>query len=214
MRSAAGVRPLATRALRIIAVTAAAAFLVFLPVAGRFLHDVDPLVKADVIFVLAGARVERWLEAVDLYGEGWAPRIVLSAGPADHMEGTLRTRGISYPREGDLARIAVIASGVPSEAVAVLPDAVDNTAHEAAALRSALAGSPVRRIIVVTSPYHTRRAGFAFRRAFAGSGVDVRIRSTRYTESEPSRWWRRRGDIRYVVSELQKFVLYAAGVSE
>ena len=40
----------------------------------------------------------------------------------------LRARGVDYPREGDLARDAVIALGVPADAVTVLPGAVDNTA--------------------------------------------------------------------------------------
>ena len=30
--------------------------------------------------VLGGARVERWLEAVDLFKEGWAPAMVISPG--------------------------------------------------------------------------------------------------------------------------------------
>lgn len=213
MRSAAGVRFLATRALRIGFLAASAALLVFLPLAGRFLHVQDPLERANLIFVLAGARIERWLEAVDLYKEGWAPRIVLSPGPMDAVEGTLRARGVHYPREGELARQAVIASGVPSDAVSVLAPAVDNTAHEAAVLREALSGSGVTRIIVVTSPYHTRRTRLAFRRAFRGTGVTVSVRSTRYSESVPARWWARRADIRYVTSELQKFAVYLAGLS-
>ena len=39
--------------------------LVFLPFAGRFLRQADELQRADLIMVLGGARVERWLEAVD-----------------------------------------------------------------------------------------------------------------------------------------------------
>lgn len=214
MRSAAGVRSFVTRALRILLPAAVLGLLAFLPFAGRFLYAVDPLQRSDLIFVLAGARVERWLEAVDLYKEGWAPIVVLSPGPADPREAALRARGIPYPREGELARTAVIASGIPEEAVSILPDSVDNTAHEAVALRAALQGRPVARVIVVTSPYHTRRTGFAFRRAFRGTGVEVLVRGSRHTDSDPARWWRRRPDIRYVVSELQKFVFYAGGVSE
>ena len=37
---------------------------------GRYLQHEDPLQKADAIFVLAGTRLERPLEAVDLYKEG------------------------------------------------------------------------------------------------------------------------------------------------
>lgn len=215
MRSAAGLRPLATRTLRIVVATAALGFFLFLPFAGRFLDDDDPLEPADLIFVLAGERIERWLEAVELYHEGWAPRIVLSPGPVSPLETALRARGINYPREGELARDAVVASGVPSSAVAILADGVDNTAHEAAALLRMPGTGQLRRVIVVTSPYHTRRTGYAFRRAFAGTGVEVRVRGSRFAQTEPSRWWwRRRADIRTIVSELPKVILYMAGLGE
>ena len=215
MRSAAELRLLAARTLSVLVATATLAFFLFLPFAGRFLDDDDPLEPADLILVLAGARVERWLEGADLYKEGWAPRIVVSPGPVDPIEAELAARGIVYPREGDLAREAIIATGVPADAVAVLPDGVDNTAHEAVALLRAAEGRPLRRVIVVTSPYHTRRTGFAFRRAFAGTGVEVRVRGSRYSRADPERkWWRQRSDIRYVTSELPKLVLYAVGVAE
>src|SRR6185437_7348532 len=52
----------------------------FIADAGRVLQHEDPLSHADAIFVLAGTRAERWLEAVDLYREGYASTIVLSPG--------------------------------------------------------------------------------------------------------------------------------------
>ena len=214
MRRAAQLGILAARAAGAVLIVAFAALLLFLPFAGRFFAHQNPLEQSDVILVLAGARVERWLEAVDLYKEGWAPRIVISPGPVTRMEVELRTRGVRYPREGDLARDAVLALGVPAAAVTVLPDGVDNTAQEAAALKRNFSAAELRRLIVVTSPYHTRRAGFAFRREFADTGVRVVVRASRYSESEPARWWRHRGDVRYIVSELPKFLAYAAGLGE
>ncbi len=214
MRSAAGLRPLAIRALWITIGALVLGFIGFLPFAGRFLAHSDPLERADLILVLAGERVERWLEAVDLYKEGWAPRVAISPGPVAPIEAELKVRGIRYPREGELVRDAMIASGVPAEALAVLPNAVDNTAQEAAALVRMLRGTGLERVIVVTSPYHTRRAGFAFRRAFADTGVQVLVRGSRYSHSNPQRWWRRRADIRYIVSELPKLALYLTGLAE
>lgn len=214
MRSVASVWPRVTRTLRITSASLILCGLVFLPFAGRFLVHEDPLEPSDLILVLAGARTERWLEAVDLYQEGLAPRVVVSPGHVDAIEADLHTRGIRYPREGELARDAMVASGVPAEAVAVLPEGVDNTAHEAAALLFNVNTDAVRRVIVVTSPYHTRRTRYAFRRAFAGTGVQVLVRGSRYSTSNPSRWWRRRDDLRFVLSELPKLVLYLAGVRE
>lgn len=214
MRHAVGWWRLATGALGTAVVALIVGSLLFLPFAGRFLCQEDPLEPADLILVLAGARIERWLEAVDLYREGWAPAIVVSPGHVDEREDELRARGIPFPREGDLVRDAIVASGVPEAVVTVLPYGVDNTAHEAVALVQRTSSTAIRRIIVVTSPYHTRRTGLAFRRAFSDTGVRVLVRGSRHSESDPPRWWRRRPDVRFVLAELPKLLAYAAGVAE
>ena len=214
MSIAARVRP--RRALaRVCAALALAATLgtaAFLPFAGRFLIRDDPPEAVDAIFVLAGARVDRWLESVELYREQRGARIVLSPGPMRKPERDLRARGIRLPTEADLARDAMLQLGVPADAIAILPVDVDNTAHEAEAFRRYVEQSRWQRVMIVTSPYHTRRTGFAFRREFKGSPVRVLIRASRFDDSDPAHWWRHRADIRMVTSELQKLVMYALGL--
>ena len=201
------------RLCRILLTACAAAVLLFLPFAGRFFSAADPLQRGDAIVVLAGSRVDRWLEAVDLFKEGWAPRVVLSPGPVSTLEVKLRGEGLRLPREGDLARDAVLSLGVPADAVTVMPGGVDNTAAEAAALRRWLPPGP-HRVIVVTSTYHLRRAGYAFRREFAGTGTEIVMHGSRYTEARPTRWWSRRDDVRYLMNEMPKFLAYVLGLSE
>ena len=205
--------------VRVCACAVALAILaagVFFPFAGRFLVREDPLEPAEAIFVLAGARVNRWLEAVELYREGRAPLIILSPGRLEHAEMALRERGIRLPAEGEIAREAILQLNVPPDAVRVLPGSLDNTAHEAAALhafwRSAPPDRRMGRIIIVTSGYHTRRTGFAFRREFADAPVRLMVRASRFDEAQPARWWRHRADVRFVTSELQKLVLYTLGL--
>ena len=201
------------RFCRILFAACVAGALLFLPFAGRFFSTANPLQRADAIVVLAGSRVDRWLEAVDLFKEGWAPRVVLSPGPVSGLEVKLRGEGLKLPREGDLARDAVLSLGVPADAVSVMPGGVDNTAAEAAALRRVLPPG-TRCVIVVTSPYHLRRAGYAFRREFAGTGTEIVMHGSRYSEARPARWWSRRDDIRYLMNEMPKFLAYVAGLSE
>jgi uncharacterized SAM-binding protein YcdF (DUF218 family) len=197
----------------VVATLAAAAFL---PFAGRFLVREDPLEPADAIFVLAGSRVSRWLEALELYREGRAPLVLLSPGRLERSEMALRERGIRLPTEGEIARDAMLQLNVPPDAIRVLPGSLDNTAHEAAALHAYWRSAPperrMGRIIVVTSGYHTRRTRFAFRREFEGTPVGVLVRASRFDEAQPARWWRHRADVRFVTSELQKLVLYALGL--
>jgi uncharacterized SAM-binding protein YcdF (DUF218 family) len=201
------IRVLLTAAL--VALVAAAAFV---PFAGGYLIAEDPLEKSDAILVLAGARVERWLEAVDLYKEGWAPRIVLSRGRHDAAEQILAARGIHYPDDGDLARDAMTKLEVPPDRIVLFPTPVDNTAQEAMTLQSMAAKNGWKTLIVVTSKFHTRRTGFAFRRQFAGTSSRVVIRASRYDESRAERWWQSRRDLRLVTYELQKLIAYRLGL--
>lgn len=181
---------------------------------GRYLQHEDPLEKADALFVLDGARVERWLEGYDLYAAGYAPRIVLSPGRDEPAERLLRARGIQFPREIELRRNALIQLGVPPDAIVTDMNQVDNTAAEAAELREMARARGWRSVIVVTSKYHTRRAGLAFRRTFDGTGVRIAVRASKYDLSDPARWWRRRGDFRFVISEWPKLFAYRLGLGD
>jgi uncharacterized SAM-binding protein YcdF (DUF218 family) len=181
------------------------------PFAGQYLIVNEPLEKADVLVVLAGAEVERWLEAADLYREGYAPHLLLSPGYEDPLGSELRARGIRYPRPIDVHRDAIVQLGVPAQAIEIMPLGYDNTAAEAAGVRAIAPGRGWRRLIVVTSKYHTRRVRFAFERELRDTGIDIQVRGSRYDRATPDRWWSKRSDLRFVISELQKLIAYRLG---
>ena len=195
----------------IVTLVAAAACL---PFAGRFLAVEDPLQRADVIVVLGGARAERWLEAVDLYREGWAPQILLSPGRLDAADPELLRRGVKFPTSTELTRTAMLELGVPANAIAVMEGSIDNTAQEAAETRRLARSGGWHRIIVVTSKYHARRSRFAFRREFSDTPIVALVRASRYDAGDPARWWRHRADVRWVISEFEKLLLYWVGLGE
>lgn len=199
-------------ALVLLLVTLAA--LVGCPYAGRYLIVDRPLQKADAIVVLAGAQVDRWLEAVDLHREGLAPSILMSPGYVDPLGDELRGRGIRLPREIDVHRDAMIQLGIPATAIDIMPHGYDNTADEAAGVRAIAQSRGWTRLIVVTSKYHTRRSLFAFTRELRGSGIEVQVRGSRYDRAQPDGWWRNRSDLRFVVSELQKLAAYRLGLGK
>ena len=182
------------------------------PRAGRSLIIDEPIRPADALVVLAGARVDRWLEAVDLYREGKGRNILLSPGYLEPAEVNLRANGIHYPAATDLIRDAMVQMGIPAHVITSIPTGMDNTAHEALFAARIARERGWTSIIVVTSPYHTRRSLFAFQRELKGTGIDVQVRGTRYDDVDPDRWWKRRQDFRYVSWELQKYIAYRFGV--
>lgn len=181
---------------------------------GRYLQHEDPLQRSDAIFVLAGTRAERLLEGADLYKEGHAPVIVLSPGRPEPGEHLLRQRGIRFPSNVELERDVLLQMRLPPAAILATEGYVDNTAQEANLLRALVKAHGWRRVIIVTSKYHTRRAAFAFRRGLEGTGAQVVMRASRYDASDPARWWRYRADFRFASSEWQKLLAYRLGLAE
>lgn len=180
--------------------------------AGVFLAREDPLQKADAIMVLAGSQVERPLEAADLYLEGWAPVIVLTYGIQDPALAVLAERGGRLSRGEDQVRDALINTGIPATAFIVPPRVHDNTADEARTVAALSRERGWRRVIVVSSKYHLRRAGFAFRRELDAAGVEVLMHGSRYDDANPPRWWSTRSDIRWMLSEVPKYAAYLLGL--
>jgi uncharacterized SAM-binding protein YcdF (DUF218 family) len=202
------------RAILALLIAAPIAAMWFVFNGGTYLQHEDPLQRVDAIFVLGGSRLERPLEAVDLYREGYGPIIALSPGRPEPVEAMIRQKGIRFPRETDLVRDAMVQLGVPASAI-INPDGyVDNTAAEATLLRAMITARGWRRVIIVTSKYHSRRAGFAFRRGLAGTGAEPIVRASRYDPSDPAHWWRYRADFRYVAGEWQKLMAYRLGLGE
>jgi uncharacterized SAM-binding protein YcdF (DUF218 family) len=200
------------RIILIVAVVALAAGSYGCYRLGGFLFSEDALQRADAICVLAGTRMERPLEAADLYLEGWAKHILLTEEMPDNGIVTLERRGLEFPTTAEIARDVIVRIGVPPSAVEIIPQIHDNTAHEANTFRRVATARGWKRLIVVTSKYHTRRAGFAVRRELSGTGIEVIIRGTRYDRANPDHWWRTRGDVRYATSEAQKLVVYMLGL--
>lgn len=181
---------------------------------GPYLTREDPLQKADAVFVLAGTKLLRPLEAADLYREGYAPTIVMTR----ELEETsafeaLQRRGVPFLQDADRAREVMESMGIPAAAIVVLGRLHDSTAAEAITLRELAAERQWRRVIVVTSRFHLRRARFALQRELAGSGLDIVMRSSRYDPLRPERWWTRRGEVRWVATEAPKLVAYMLGLA-
>lgn len=177
------------------------------PRLGAWLVVEDPLQKADAIFVLGGTMFERPLEAVDLYHEGWAPRLLLMRQIADFGEAELDRRGVTFQREIDVQVDVLTKLGVPRPAIEILPPQ-NSTRDEADALFTAVVTNHWARVIVVTSQQHTRRARLVIGRRLAGTGSQAIMRASRYDRADVENWWRNRSTLRFTLFESQRLIAY------
>jgi uncharacterized SAM-binding protein YcdF (DUF218 family) len=160
-------------------------FLVRFPLlrlAGNFWIENEEPQTSDAIIILGddnyyGERAER---AAELFKAGWAPRIVAS-GPY------LRP----YASIPELMQHDLADRGIPARAVVRFAHRGDNTREEAIALGQLISSHGWKRVLVVTSNYHTRRANYICERAFP-AGTELRIIAARDSEYNPDEWWRAR----------------------
>jgi len=161
----------------------------------RSLVRTDSISKADLAIALGGdPRCLREREAATLYRRGLVPRLVVS--------------GIPYGggvNSGDAAKRYVVSLGVPETDVLVLTEEW-NTRIEARDLSALMHERGWKSAIVVTSPYHSRRALYTMQRA----APDLEFRSAPVVAPppawQPEMWWTRRGDTWLTIRELLSWV--------
>src|SRR6185503_9063893 len=122
---------------------------------GYYLSPQSPLAKSDAIVAISGGDTEaRTAEAVSLYKGGWAPHLIFSGAAAD----------TSGPSNARAMATAAETAGVPKSAIQ-LDETSANTEQNATDVAAIIHNQGYHSIILVTSPYHQRRAYVVFRRA-------------------------------------------------
>jgi len=170
---------------------------------GKWLVLEDPLRPAVALAVLGGKMPFRAMAAAELYRSGYAPEIWLPGpeGAAEHEP--IKRMGFT-PYEPDLYYKVLERLGVPRQAVRVLsPSVVKNTREEIALIAQALRKAGGGRVIIMTSPTHTRRVRAIWGRA--AWPLDESI--IRYTRHEPrelrlEQWWEQEEERGVVIREV------------
>ncbi|MBZ5502445.1 MAG: YdcF family protein [Acidobacteriia bacterium] len=147
---------------------------------------------SDAIVVLGDDNYhgDRAARAAELFKNGWAPRVIASGR-------YLRPyAGIAELEEHDLA-----ARGVPPSAIVRLAHHAENTRDEAAVIGQTITQHGWKRILLVTSDYHTRRSRYICARTFP-PGTTLRVVAARDSDYDPDNWWRTRGGTKIFFHEL------------
>jgi hypothetical protein len=106
------------------------------------------------------------------------------------------------------AREELVRAGVPVESIEVWPEIVSSTFEEAAEARRVADKRGRSSLLVVTSPFHTRRALWTLRRALRGSKTAVGIDAPPEQSGACATWWLGASGWRTVGGEYAKLVYY------
>ena len=175
---------------------------------GGLLYHEDTLGPADAIAVLGGGRLDRVVEAADLYAAGYAPIVLLTRTPEIPIIAELQARGLDVSTELELRLGYLEALGVPREATTVLQRVVESTQAEAQLIAEWAESRQISRMIVVTTGSHTSRARLVFDRVLRGRPTETLIRPSSAFGFEPATWWHARSDLRNGLVEFQKYAYY------
>lgn len=166
---------------------------------GNFLVVQDVLQPADVIHVIAGEDF-RTDYAFRLYKKGYGKTIFFTGGWCHHH---------NYDH-GTHARERAIAEGIPPAAISDDNFDVMSTFMEAVRLKEWMktSSTPVNSVIVVSDPFHMRRARWAYRKVF-GDSVQIQMAPVPF-ELTPykSTWWTDANSRKYVEDEYLKYIFY------
>ena len=138
--------------------------------AGLTVHDAP--VRSDAIVLLAGDHKGRAPAAAMLYRDGYAPLVILT------NDGLLSGWSREYNRnlyQIEWAEEELVRLGVPRNKILKLPFYGSSTMFDALAVKRHLFKSGVKKIIVVTSDYHTRRSLWTFKHALKEYTTDISI---------------------------------------
>jgi len=167
---------------------------VFADEPARWLVASDPPRRADAALVLAGdPDYERTKTAVRLLLEGQVRLLILTGGE---------------PSSGDSAtslRDVALRAGVPAERIR-MEQVSRSTRGSMKAIRPILEQERIRSVVVVTSPYHQRRAFWTARKTLRG--VEVLSRPAEPAGWKPEGWWKTRWGRRIVLGEYARLMYY------
>jgi uncharacterized SAM-binding protein YcdF (DUF218 family) len=150
--------------------------------AGEFWVVDEPATQSDALLVLGDDNYagDRAFHAADLYREGVAPVVVAS--------GRMLRQNASA---ADLIEHDLESFGVPGGSIVKLSHHADNTKEEAAEVAELINSRRWKRVLIVTSNYHARRARFIYGKTLPSS-VSFRVSGARDSEFDPTRWWQTR----------------------
>ncbi len=175
-----------------------------LTAAGKAIIRQDELKSADAIVILGGEEIERVEYGAQLFKKGFARKdvVIMAGGP---VVWKYSWAGLMKDHAESLA--------VPAKSI-LIEDKSRSTEEDAIYTKEILQKNHIASLILVTSPYHSRRASIIFERVL---GKDVAIISAPVEKSwfKIHDWWKRRRERAMVLNEFSKYLwLWLFGVQE
>ena len=182
---------------------------VLLGFAGYWMEVDDPPTQSDYILPLAGD-LHRLIKAAQLYSEGYAPVILLSNArrlPPSRLERLQWKMGFPRYTPEQYRSLLLQLLGAATAELEPFGNGHISTVEEAEALRAHLGGRPVK-LLIVTSPFHARRAKMIFENMLPDCDISV---VTTEEGAFVRQWWKDQNSAQNLILEFAKTMHYLLG---
>ncbi len=197
------------RRLLLIAVMIAVVWPFFAWVAAQLLIVEAEVYSADAIVVLSGSStyIERADWAAKLYSRNRAPLVILTDDKLISGWNAVEERN---PFFYELAAKELQKRGVPTERIAVVSEPALGTYYESLNICEHATNHNFKKLLVVTSAYHSRRALWSMRRACERSKIEIGVSAPDpgWQTPSPWTWWVHRWGWKVVAGEYVKLIYY------
>lgn len=173
----------------------------------------DPLEHADAIVVIAGGTPAREALAADLYRQGWAPRVIVSRPFTTNSIRQLTALGVRLLDLQGESRMVLEKYGVPRDHIIAIAEPARTTEPEIELVSKRAHAEGYKRVILVTSPQHTRRVKVIWNRQNRKGWIEALVVPARDSDVELEDWWRKRRSAEKVLHEYLGLVAIYLGVS-
>ncbi len=175
--------------------------------AGNFLVVDQKIQDADCIVVLSGGYENRISKAIELLKKNKAKWLILT-GPHIQDEHFFKNDLPCNPSWPDLEGAYALRHGINKTLIYNLTTQAASTQEEAESVTRFIKSKNWKSCIVVTSNYHTRRAGFIFKKYAEKAGLNFYIHAAPDPILFPEEWWNCRPCAKNVFYEYTKLIYY------
>jgi uncharacterized SAM-binding protein YcdF (DUF218 family) len=167
--------------------------------------------KSDAVIVLntGDEYYPRLIQAADLYRLGLAEKVVINGNRKTDTLRMLEAKGFENccPWYADSVRILSLLAVPEKDIIWISAEDAYDSMSEAAAVGKELIRQNLRKVIITTSKFHTRRAKFIWKKMYVNQ-LNIVMVSAKMDPFDPAKWWQDGRQIRWVLAEYGAWVYY------
>jgi uncharacterized SAM-binding protein YcdF (DUF218 family) len=178
---------------------------------GSFLvvQDVGEHTEAAVVLNTGVDIYPRLIEAADLYNNKKSDRVVINGNRKTDVLRKLEAKGFKPPCKWHAEEIKILdLLGVPKDnIIAISAENAYDTISEAKIVGNILVNNGIKKIVITTSKFHTRRARHIWTELYDGK-LQVYAAAAKNDPFNPKAWWKDGRQIRWVLAEYGAWLYY------